>query len=446
MINPMITPMLRSMINGDSLGEFRYFLDFDSTPGNTFLELAKPVTFAGDYKISASVFYQGADVYVSGSDSDFNGRVRVNSSGAILWRPSSSSTTQVTTGASVLLLNKLSLIEVERSGSNGTITINGSLEFSGAVETGDCVINVLGRNFTSFSDGVIANVDLDGEFYAISEPTADYELPRDNIFGSDTLIPYTSIGDDWTDNLDGSYTRVAGAANSTVSYSVADYTAGDAVSVTVDIEVLSSNQFKVKVQGGDYVTLPNQTGVAAVICIAGSSGSTQLRSTNAASAGTIRPLSVKSVTNAIIYNNAPESDRNQFVKVGDDWVGVEELVINGGFDTDLSSWNILNADGTHSVTWNAGTALYESDTTSPQLIFQQSNVWEVGLTYQLEVHLDVTSGVLKTNGAVSNAILADGANTDVIEPNTTTFGLTRNSGGVVIDIDNVSVKRLLQAP
>ncbi len=49
MISPMITPMIKTMINPDSLGTFRYFLDFDSTL-NTYGELAKAKTFAGDFE------------------------------------------------------------------------------------------------------------------------------------------------------------------------------------------------------------------------------------------------------------------------------------------------------------------------------------------------------------------------------------------------------------
>jgi len=121
-----------------------------------------------------------------------------------------------------------------------------------------------------------------------------------------------------------------------------------------------------------------------------------------------------------------------------------ELVVNGGFDTDLSGWQILNADGTHSVTWVGGKARYISDTTSPQLIFRQLDIMKSGNAYRFNTDLDIESGSFKTNSDFTNFSLVDGENSNVVQATGAALGLTRNGPNTTVNIDNVSVKRLIE--
>jgi len=137
-----------------------------------------------------------------------------------------------------------------------------------------------------------------------------------------------------------------------------------------------------------------------------------------------------------------------FTLEGADWIGAE-LVTNGSFATDLSSWVITGEDGTHSITWDNGSALFLSDTTTPALKMEQilSSII-VGCAYKLTHNISVNSGTntIKYSSAFNNLVLIDGIAEQIEIAANTFYSITRNSVNVDLNINQLSVKRILQAP
>ncbi len=149
--------LLEDWLEALTSAEQRIFIDLDPV-ANAFYSLATPITLTGNYSIIGDIVHTGTDMPIVGRLSSFNARYKVLPNGSVMWRPQNASGTEVSTPAGVVPLNKLSTIRVERTGSNGTITVDGVVEFSGAVPTGGCTIEVVGRSNTLYGDDILANV------------------------------------------------------------------------------------------------------------------------------------------------------------------------------------------------------------------------------------------------------------------------------------------------
>ena len=108
-----------------------------------------------------------------------------------------------------------------------------------------------------------------------------------------TFIPFTDIGDNWTDDGGGAYSRVTDAASSSISYTATDYNEGDIVAFTFTVSNLSGLGFRASVQGGALVLMSSDTnGVHTLVCIAGASGTTRILNQNVTTEGTVSDISV----------------------------------------------------------------------------------------------------------------------------------------------------------
>lgn len=125
----------------------------------------------------------------------------------------------------------------------------------------------------------------------------------------------------------------------------------------------------------------------------------------------------------------------------------EERLRNGSFVGGSYAWSVVNADGSHIATFSGGTLRFQSDTTSPQLVVQQTGVLEVGKTYQVTCITDSwTSGVIKTDIFGTSDTLANSAGGTVVVTgvaNSTTFSLTRNGTNVDITLASISVREVV---
>lgn len=190
-IRPVLRPILRGPIT-------RFFTTLVAS-GSMYYTIPT-VTLAGDYKISVLVYFSGSTLRVTGRVGTFSGRIELAANGGIGWAPANEATTVDAPSGSVPL-NNLSIIEVERIGSNGTIKINGTTVFSGAVPTGSLSVNLLARQSSSFSDGILADVSISGDslasrFYPLDENFGETTVAIDTISGQNgTAINISESGD-----------------------------------------------------------------------------------------------------------------------------------------------------------------------------------------------------------------------------------------------------------
>lgn len=181
-----VSPNIRGMIFLDEI-VLQYFARLPESQSaitftRRFTELAgsgqqhytiPTATAAGDYEITKEVYYDGSGLLIVGNTANFNSRVNVPSgTGRVRWRPEASST-EVQTAENVVPINQLSTITVRRTGSTGVIIVNGSQVFSGTVPTGAPQINTIGRNSTSYSSGIIANVNFVSGFTQTGNPAGN---------------------------------------------------------------------------------------------------------------------------------------------------------------------------------------------------------------------------------------------------------------------------------
>lgn len=123
-----------------------------------------------------------------------------------------------------------------------------------------------------------------------------------------------------------------------------------------------------------------------------------------------------------------------------------ELVSNGTFDSS-EGWTIANSDATHVATFSDGTLRYLSDTTTPQLLVRSNYTISAGKTYAVTVSVsNYVSGQLRVEiGGVAQAIpIGAGIKTFYVLSVTSNsvLTITRQTSGVDITLDNISVKEL----
>ena len=125
-----------------------------------------------------------------------------------------------------------------------------------------------------------------------------------------------------------------------------------------------------------------------------------------------------------------------------------DVIDNGDFATDLSDWNITGNDATHTVTWTATGARYQSDTTSPVLGFAQASL-EVGKIYKVTCNIAyaVGSGTLRCSiGGVNQTAFTEGFNTRTsVASSFTSLSFLRDSTNVDVIISNVTAKEVTSA-
>ncbi len=123
--------------------------------------------------------------------------------------------------------------------------------------------------------------------------------------------------------------------------------------------------------------------------------------------------------------------------------GQSELVTNGGF-ADATGWTVSGNNGTHVATFSGGTLRFQSDTTSPTLLVNNSFSMTAGAWYQITTVCSAwTSGTVKENN--TNVAIASGVGTTVVVAKalySDFAGLTRSGTNVDLTIDSISIKPL----
>ena len=126
----------------------------------------------------------------------------------------------------------------------------------------------------------------------------------------------------------------------------------------------------------------------------------------------------------------------------------EELVTNGGFDTDLSGWTLIGVNGDNNVTWVDGKArfLYDDAISTSALGISQSSV-TAGVNYKITFDIVVADGTLGklkfyNNTTETSTNLGTGSHTIYFTALGSYIKFYRNSSSVDTDltIDNISIK------
>jgi len=314
--------------------------------------------------------------------------------------------------------SKLNHIKLEMSANhaNITLTLNGSLiGTSTTVVSNFAGDSYFGRRATNYFDGIIANVKLtdidtpaNSLTFALGEETANYELPVNGVIGSE----------EW---VNGEITLVDGGTSSLLNLggqTTVLVSLPENVQVTQNGSWLGLNETELLITT-QFVTFRNFSDGGGDI--------------------TFTP-SIKEVTNALTYNNISTDDREQFNLVANDWVG-EELVVNGGFDTD-SGWS--KGSGC-TITQGSGTC--DGNISSFATAFGQS-ILGIGINYKTTYEVvDYTSGDLQLKLGSAGAPVASGLGVyNYIGLSAGDISLRMSAGAIPanLSIDNVSVKRIIE--
>jgi|GEM_PF-737171 len=121
----------------------------------------------------------------------------------------------------------------------------------------------------------------------------------------------------------------------------------------------------------------------------------------------------------------------------------EELVVNGGFDTDLSGWQVIDSATGIDITWTENGVSFITDGTGGGI---QQSAMTIGKYYLIEFDYTAVSGGIKLNpyfGSIDETKRYSG----IFEATTTNISFYRNGsfGNTEGLIDNVSVKEVITA-
>ena len=449
--NPLVkslvsTSLAKYLTGGAFLG--RNFIDLDSTASAHYL-LAKPWQPAADYSYEASLYFTGSILRPMGDTGNFNSRIFINTDGSIEWRPSTSSGS-LTAPAASLPVNLLSKLKVVRIGSTGTIYVNGVSVATGTVPTGALNLEGFGFNSTSYSDGIISQVGLtdlttpaNSEYYRLNSLTKEYELPSNNVFGSELWVnPPDVIASGWVDNGSSTYTHTGAISEIRVT------TGGPLESSTaylVKLSVSGAGSVGVQLGGatvdGNNISPSLAAGIDHEVVLKTNSAITfnGIRISSSTET-TVSNITVREVTNYITYENIAlgKPTRDTYTLVDGDWLG-SELVVNGNFGYD-GDWN-------KSADWTIGSGVASLDTTTNFSSIRQDALAS-GAIYSTEFTvLNYVAGNVRYKLGSSNfgtVRVANGTYSEIINSDGASAGFINTLATSELDIDNVSVKRLIE--
>jgi len=157
-------------------------------------------------------------------------------------------------------------------------------------------------------------------------------------------------------------------------------------------------------------------------------------------------VSVKEITNAVEYKNIPQSARELYSLEDDTWVGSNELVVNGDFDTD-SDWVSVNDS---SGAWSISGGLANVNCTSNAIFKNLGAVIKTGtfylVSYELKNHVSGSVRVVMGSGT-GDFQSTNGIHSQVIQGVASTLNIrfeANFSAGFHGSIDNVSVKEIIE--
>jgi hypothetical protein len=456
----------------------RYFLDFNGTSSDAELETAfEP---AGDFEVeidfsttltsgnprllsTANSGVNGIDLYLTASTGTLQAQIKI-----------SGVDTYLGTAETGLNAGKLHKAKLRRANNDFYLSVDDGAEVTTNRAVTATDFKYIGSsNGGNYFGGVIANVkltDLDTPAnslnFRLDRPTGNYELPVNNVTGSELLT-----NPDFSDGTTGY--SVTGGTISASSGELTVNATGTAFAYqsfpTIVGKLYKAHGTIVSNTGGGFrgirksdnatnssnlVDIVNNTIATKTVFFTATSTTTYIvvQQNNSGDTVTVSNLGVKQVTNALVYNNIAEADQFQAQLTGLDWVATDEQFENGDFASS-SGWT-LDSGGT---------------ITNGQLVLvsSQGNNYrpsDSGVTFPLGIPFLVSISVSSYVSGDLNFQLASGGDTSGNLVGVNSDGITKGIRTVSTEssnrpniytstgnaftgnIDNVSAKRILEAP
>ncbi|MFT6778780.1 MAG: hypothetical protein ACJAV1_002723 [Paraglaciecola sp.] len=184
----------------------RDLIFLSATSGAHYL-LGKPVVLEDDYIIKFQIYMDeiSNNAFVLGDTETVNNGFWVNGVGRLIIRDSTGNTL---TSEQVITSNKIYSVEYVKSGGNMTGYVGG-VEVQAPTAFGTIEFNMIAarRHGEYFFPGIISLIDLintttpaNSQYYKLNSLTKQYELPTNNVFGSENVIngDFSSGTSNWT--------------------------------------------------------------------------------------------------------------------------------------------------------------------------------------------------------------------------------------------------------
>lgn len=428
--------------------------------GSQYGQLATPITFMSDFEVEVefATTSSSAGVLLGNSSVDTS-LLYVSAAGLITGRFGESTTNRVTTTA--VNDGKVHTVIMKRVGTTCSIIVDGVEEYSGVLTLADVVFDRVG-NYVSglefngqilsvkFTDNgtVVANYVFNSgsDLYQLARGEAlGVELSGDPNCDNESYWDVTNGATFDGEGVDISYSGVAAALLQRLATSE-PLTVGTEVLCEVQVSSYTSGFCDVKIGTTTYGTV-SSTGTFYFVGEVTVDGRIQLNATDFV--GTITKLSYKKLPdNTCLLNNFALTDWNRYTQqrnilhdagvIALGWVS-DNLVINGGFDTD-TVW----AKG---IGWSIGSGVATGVAGTASVLRQNAGtVNDDKYLSKIKVSGYVAGTVFSyVGGQIGAALTSDGEYTEIIAD-----GGTSSQTGAWKDlnfngnIDNVSVQHLLE--
>ena len=459
----MLSLQNRNTVNSFRSLNQRYFTTLD---GSSDYFTIPTVTLTGDFVIEADISTTSSlTQYIIGNNTDDNGYIRVDATTGVIAVNFNSTKTIV--GTIDVSDGKLYNVKVINVSGTATLYIDGVSDGSVAGLSGNNVFDRIGDNHTSSTsfNGVIANVKItdNGTLirdYPIDEDfsTTDILVNRATTLGSDLFIDGTFSNPTNFPLLPNTSWSVTGGqlqsdGTNVLTTIIKDFDfnllpSGTTTLLEADIITATSNNFRIYSPfEGVYFDTIVESGDKFKLIITSDGSYAYLTVRNS----TAQPLYLDnlSIKQADGYGTAigsPSSE--QFTLVGSDWLGAE-LVVGGNFDNS-ADYPLLPSNG-----WSVTSGQLQSDGTNTGGTPIQDIQWDdlpSGSTFLFNIDvITATSNNFRVFSPVVGYIDQTVESGDSVSLILTSDGAydwitLRNSTAQPLYLDNMSIKRILQAP
>ena len=451
-IDNNLTPVNGAVISGFT-SEIRVMINLESTAG-AYYGLSENWVATRDYSIEQEVLFKGDLIRLHGNIGNLYNRAFIRSDGSILWFADGVGAS-IESATSVAPVNKLSIIKVERVGSTGKIYVNGTLVFTATVPTGTATVNTNGNQNGAISGGLLSNPKLtdlstpaNSLNFGLDELTQNFELAEQNVFGAEIFNDSGSFNNGSSGNVGSDFVNLT----TTISYGVYVVTASETnqmyeLSFTLSNAsgangVINSSNTAGQ-NNGDISGLTFSNGTHKLLLTQNGLTKIQFRLKDPASNVLFSNITLKSVTNALTYNNIAQTQdvRDTYNLIDSAFIG-GELVTNGDFATNLDGWATAG-----NVTWSNGALVCDNSAGSTLFAARQDLDMTLGGLYKVQFTLLETTGNASTYLEYDAGGLfyknAAGSYSNVMTNSSTLKVALRVTTGTTVTYDNISVKRII---